>query len=128
MDNTSERPRFSEDAGRDLFIATIARRNMKCFVVPQSELSQISLLNTQAIVFSSVGSFLASFVVAIVIDTLIEFDTLRELEGSAAILVYYFATMSGFLSLVFFALCAHSLFAKRSTLNTIKSESVITED
>ena len=127
MDNASERPRFSEDAGRDLFIATIARRNMKCFVVPQSELSQISLLNTQAIVFSSVGSFLASFVVAIVIDTLIEFDTLRELEGSAAILVYYFATMSGFLSLVFFALCAHSLFTKRSTLNTIKSESVISE-
>ena len=124
---SSEGPRFSEPTGAVIKLIS-SERKMRVYAIPVNELKLISLLNTQAIAFASIGSFLASFIAAILIDAIMEFGALNGLTGAASILVYYFAPMFGFVALAFFGLCTHALVTRHSMLSTIKNESITTDE
>lgn len=97
-------PKFTQDGG-GIVKAAVARRNMRCYAVPENELDQISSLNTQSTIFASIGSFLASLVVAIIMDALMQFGQLKDLEGAVSIFVYIVAPGLGIISIIFFISC-----------------------
>ena len=96
-------------------------RTMTPYCVFENELNHISMLNTQMVIFSSVGSFLLSVCITILI-TAVTLE-LPKLEVQLALSIASYVSLA--LSLVFYLLCGLSWWTKRSEWKNIQSSTRI---
>jgi len=95
-------------------------RSQVMYVIPETELSQISHLNTLAIVFFSAGTALLSFAIGIWVDA--SFQT-PPLPATAEVLKSVLSPILCILGLLLYTCGGWQLWARRSMLNTIRDES-----
>ena len=94
-------------------------RTVRIYPITEGELKTISIMNTLAIVFFSLGSALLSFALGIIVNCAIE----GQLTEVANTLLRVVAPICGILSLISYGIGIWALIAKKSELGRIGKES-----
>jgi hypothetical protein len=117
-------PKFQEKPESGCVVAPVyTRRSMTVYVIPSSELKIISHLNTMAMVFFSIGSFVLSSALSIYIDASFSNEA-QPVSEFAKTLKDVVAPILLVGTAIFYGLGIWQLITKYSTLRTIKEESV----
>ncbi|MFO9763150.1 hypothetical protein SDC20_04125 [Legionella pneumophila serogroup 1] len=100
-----------------------AKRNIKIFAIPESELEILGSMSTDVTIFYSVFSFFLSMTIALFLSGIFA-DKLEE-NIFGKILFYYGTPAALALTLLFLGIALYKHFKRKSLINIIKQESVI---
>lgn len=120
-DESSEKPRLNiQEAGQGSYVQPIyVERKITYYALPENELNSISLMNTLALVFFSVGSFLASLGFGIQIDAAFQ----KDMTPEAKLLQEVGAPILWSLAAVFGAVGGWAVKQRYGMLKNIRQES-----
>lgn len=116
---SAQPPVFSSQTDRGATVTnSYVGREVKVFAVFDTEVEILSSLNAQATIFSSVGSGLLSFAVAIWINR----TFYVEIPPAAQVATSIGAPILLFLALVFFGLAIHAWVRRHKTLRNVRTQ------